>query len=178
MEGLRNFSLTLQYLELDLSDRWMSEGENALAPLGSLTQLKDLRITHRRDGLALELKAFENLCCLERLYYDGMNHLCFDDLETCSVLDLSKLTALKSAIFIQCSFCACPEEQLQMLILPENIKDITCVNCLGSKLTRKLIAGLATNGVRICEKDASRSHAFWSDLHQKYGPCYPLDDEL
>ena len=49
--------------------------------------------------------------------------------EGAGTLDLSELTELKSCEFISCMFCAKSEEDqdAQVLILPKQLREITCV---------------------------------------------------
>jgi hypothetical protein len=170
LEELRNLAPTLRYLELNLSGQWMSEGSNVVAPIALLTKLRELRVRRLRDGRAEELKPLENLRQLERLFFEGQNML-YDNSETNDVLDLSKLKGLKSAVFVECSFCAFSEKgkHIQALVLPQQQLDVMCVNVFHSKWTGKLLGDLANRGVRICEKDE-----YPSELDKKYGAWYPI----
>ena len=115
---------TLTSLTLDLSGQWMCEGEDALAPIASLTNLRELHITHLRDGVGPFLKNLEKLTNLERLFFDGANE---EWGKSPSTLDLSQLVKLKDAVFVECEFCA-PDDSVtstQALILPDAACNVT-----------------------------------------------------
>lgn len=94
------------------------------------------------------------------------------------------ITMLKSAVFFECNFCAVSEKGKswkQALVLPEQIKDLTCVNSYGSQWTEQLVRDSSnSNGIRFWLKKVSCQSGpddkFWSELKRKHGNCYETDD--
>eukprot|EP00548_Thalassiothrix_antarctica_P010131 CAMPEP_0194163024 /NCGR_PEP_ID=MMETSP0152-20130528/79813_1 /TAXON_ID=1049557 /ORGANISM="Thalassiothrix antarctica, Strain L6-D1" /LENGTH=562 /DNA_ID=CAMNT_0038872973 /DNA_START=158 /DNA_END=1846 /DNA_ORIENTATION=- len=160
LEELKLFSSTLLSLELNLSGQWMNGGDNSLYEvLSQLTKLKSLRISHLRDGFDKDLKAVEKLIHLESLTYDGKNDSYYEcveegDVNTISesrTLDLSRLTKLKSCVFTDCSFCAKSErsQKSQVLVVPQQLKEITYFNGRKPVLSEGLRQELTTFGVVV-----------------------------
>lgn len=194
---------TLIHLELRLSNQWMCEGEDVLAPLASLTSLRRLHISRLRDGFAKTLKAFETLVALEDLFYEGANETYLDEGEYDdrgnfvaspprktppppeAILDLSRLQRLKRLVFVEASFCAASEgcHQLQVLLLPPQLSELTCVPVYDSACTDTLVAELSARGVTLHRRappknrgEATASKEFWNGVLALTGPWFRLKD--
>lgn len=200
---LRELAPTLVHLELRLSNQWMCEGEDVLAPLASLTSLRRLHISRLRDGFAKTLKAFETLVALEDLFYEGANETYLDEEEYDdrgnvvprpprktphppeATLDLSRLGRLRRLVFVEASFCAANEgcHQLQALVLPPQLSELTCVPVYGSTCTDTLVAQLSARGIMLHRRDPPKNRGepaaakeFWNGILALTGPWYCLKE--
>ena len=111
LSPLRSLSGTLTLLELRLSNQWMCEGGDVLAPIGELASLRRLHTSRLRDGDAKTLKALERLTVLEDLFFEGSNELFIGDESGSpqppeSKLDLSRPNCLRRVAFVETTFCA------------------------------------------------------------------------
>ena len=193
LKELEKFAPTLEYLELVLSWQWMAEGDDVLAPIASLVNLKELRIQRRRDGDPRELEHLERLNKLERLYFWGTNRLYFlpdwedgqqepNSLSPPYVLDLS-LTNLHSVTFIETDFCDTAEKggNSQALVLPESIQNIACIDQYGSKWSDRLFDCLEERNVVVYRKGSTREQQIsgktWNEIDNLYGGWFPLDSD-
>jgi hypothetical protein len=199
LEPLAALASQLTRLELDLSDQWMSEGEDPLVPLASLTKLRKLYLTRLRDGESTHLRAFEKLLSLEHLRYDGKNSVAgyysvgSDDDERAPVpapLDLSSLTHLVSVVFVEASFCAVSEQSpaVQGLVLPHQVKALSHIEQFGGKISDALCTELDAAGIALHQEkgldyralhqsgDApAQIRAFWDRVAERSMRWFPTD---
>ena len=185
---LSKYASTLEYLELNLSFQWMAEGDDVLAPVASLVNLKKLRIQRRRDGDPRDLKHLESLTKLERLYFWGTNRLDYllrDDSDEESlapnyVLDFSAMKNLHSVVFIETSFCHISEKDrnAQALVLPERVQNVACVDQYGSKWSDLLFDSLEERGVTVYKKSREEvSEEVWEEIDSLYGGWISLNEQ-
>ena len=157
----------------------MTEGDDVLEPIASLTNLRELRIQRRRDGAPYELKHLESLTKLERIFYWGCNRLELQEsLDPWPVLDLSQLKALNSVVFVEASFCHRSEQRSQILILPRQVMHVACIDIYGSETSKLLIKDLEERGLDVYAKDitqASESEEMWREIDNLYGGWYSLE---
>jgi len=144
---------TLQHLELRLSPHWKCQNDDILSPLAHLTQLQRLYVSKMENSTSQTLLFLEKLTRLQTLYIE-----CPNKTNRASapryLLDLSKLTHLVSATFVDSAFCSELElrTDLQALRLPQSMVEFTCIETVaryGDCLTKALRSELVNFGVEV-----------------------------
>ena len=133
---------TLEHLELRGLASFQGQTSTALNhhlhPFSKLANLKNLYISRLTNASCETMKAIENLTNLRHLFYEGHNHTSSVTSTTSSMscpllLDLSKITQIKSLTFINCHFCSELElrTDVQALRLPaEERRRVTCAKLI------------------------------------------------